>query len=70
VPLAIPSPLHLRRYLKKLYFEMDDLQYRIGKPNIAVPTGLACCARELAVSFDVPIAATPRAAGIPRSRSA
>jgi len=33
--------LDLRRYLEKLYFEMHDLQYRMGKPTIAALTGPA-----------------------------
>ena len=33
--------LALRRYLEKLYFEMHDLQYRMGKPTIAALTGPA-----------------------------
>jgi len=35
------SGLGLRRYLEKLYFEMHDLQYRMGKPTIAALTGPA-----------------------------
>src|SRR4029079_2388646 len=37
--------LDLRRYLEKLYFEMHDLQYRLGKPTIAALTGPARAAR-------------------------
>src|SRR3546814_1462622 len=33
--------LDLRRFLEKLYFEMHDLQYRMGKPTIAALTGPA-----------------------------
>ena len=29
------SGLDLRRFLEKLYFEMHDLHYRMGKPTIA-----------------------------------
>src|SRR5689334_4797004 len=50
--------LDLRRYLEKLYFEMHDLQYRLGKPTIAALTGPARAAGvTLAVSCDVLIAA-------------
>ena len=43
---------------KKLYFEMHDLQYRLGKPTIAALTGPARAAGvTLAVSCDVIIAA-------------
>src|SRR5215218_11474345 len=50
--------LALRRYLEKLYFEMHDLQYRMGKPTIAALTGPARAAGvTLAVSCDVLIAA-------------
>lgn len=49
--------LDLHRFLEKLYFQMHDLQYRMGKPTIAALTGPA---REagitLAVSCDVIIA--------------
>ena len=51
------SGLDLRRYLEKLYFEMHDLQYRLGKPTIAALTGPARAAGvTLAVSCDVIIA--------------
>lgn len=51
------SGLDLRRYLEKLYFEMHDLQYRIGKPTIAALTGPARAAGvTLAVSCDVIVA--------------
>lgn len=47
----------LRRFLEKLYFEMHDLQYRMGKPTIAALTGPARAAGvTLAVSCDVIIA--------------
>jgi len=49
--------LDLRRFLEKLYFEMHDLQYRLGKPTIAALTGPARAAGvTLAVSCDVIIA--------------
>jgi enoyl-CoA hydratase len=48
----------LRRFLEKLYFEMHDLQYRLGKPTIAALTGPARAAGvTLAVSCDVILAA-------------
>lgn len=51
------SGLDLRRYLEKLYFEMHDLQYRMGKPTIAALTGPARAAGvTLAVSCDVIVA--------------
>lgn len=50
--------LDLRRFLEKLYFEMHDLQYRLGKPTIAAMNGPARAAGvTLAVSCDVIIAA-------------
>ncbi|MCC6534604.1 MAG: enoyl-CoA hydratase/isomerase family protein [Burkholderiales bacterium] len=50
--------LDLRRFLEKLYFEMHDLQYRLGKPTIAALTGPARAAGvTLAVSCDVILAA-------------
>jgi enoyl-CoA hydratase len=50
--------LDLRRYLQKLYFEMHDLQYRMGKPTIAALTGPARAAGvTLAVSCDCIVAA-------------
>lgn len=49
--------LDLHRFLEKLYFEMHDIQYRMGKPTIAAVTGPA---REagitMAVSCDMLIA--------------
>jgi enoyl-CoA hydratase len=49
--------MDLRRFLEKLYFEMHDLQYRLGKPTIAALTGPARAAGvTLAVSCDVIIA--------------
>lgn len=49
--------LDLRRFLEKLYFEMHDLQYRLGKPTIAALTGPARAAGvTLAVSCDVIVA--------------
>jgi enoyl-CoA hydratase len=49
--------LDLRRFLEKLYFEMHDLQYRLGKPTIAALTGPARAAGvTLAVSCDVILA--------------
>ncbi len=50
--------LDLRRYLQKLYMEMHDLQYRMGKPTIAALTGPARAAGvTLAVSCDCIVAA-------------
>lgn len=58
--------LDLRRYLEKLYFEMHDLQYRLGKPTIAALTGPARAAGvTLAVSCDVLIAADTASLGYP-----
>ena len=58
--------LDLRRYLEKLYFEMHDLQYRMGKPTIAALTGPARAAGvTLAVSCDVLIAADTASLGYP-----
>lgn len=49
--------LDLRRYLQKLYFEMHDLQYRLGKPTVAALTGPARAAGvTLAVSCDCIVA--------------
>jgi enoyl-CoA hydratase/carnithine racemase len=58
--------LDLRRYLEKLYFEMHDLQYRMGKPTIAALTGPARAAGvTLAVSCDVLIASETATLGYP-----
>lgn len=58
--------LDLRRYLQKLYFEMHDLQYRMGKPTIAALTGPARAAGvTLAVSCDVLIASETASLGYP-----
>lgn len=58
--------LDLRRYLEKLYFEMHDLQYRMGKPTIAALTGPARAAGvTLAVSCDVIVASETASLGYP-----
>jgi enoyl-CoA hydratase/carnithine racemase len=58
--------LELRRYLEKLYFEMHDLQYRLGKPTIAALSGPARAAGvTLAVSCDMLIAADTASLGYP-----
>lgn len=58
--------LDLRRFLEKLYFEMHDLQYRMGKPTIAALTGPARAAGvTLAVSCDVLIASETATIGYP-----
>jgi enoyl-CoA hydratase len=58
--------LDLRRYLEKLYFEMHDLQYRMGKPTIAAMTGPARAAGvTLAVSCDVIVASETASIGYP-----
>ena len=60
------SGLDLRRFLEKLYFEMHDLQYRLGKPTIAALTGPARAAGvTLAVSCDVLIACETASLGYP-----
>jgi enoyl-CoA hydratase len=58
--------LDLRRYLEKLYFEMHDLQYRMGKPTIAALPGPARAAGvTLAVSCDCLIASDTASLGYP-----
>jgi enoyl-CoA hydratase len=58
--------LDLRRYLQKLYFEMHDLQYRLGKPTIAAMVGPARAAGvTLAVSCDCIVAAEEASLGYP-----
>src|SRR3546814_12363695 len=58
--------LDLRRFLEKLYFEMHDLQYRMGKPTIAALTGPARAAGvTLAVSCAVLIARETASLGSP-----
>ena len=58
--------LDLRRFLQKLYFEMHDLQYRLGKPTIAALTGPARAAGvTLAVSCDVIVASETASLGYP-----
>ena len=58
--------LDLRRYLEKLYFEMHDLQYRLGKPTVAALTGPARAAGvTLAVSCDMLIASETASLGYP-----
>ena len=60
------SGMDLRRFLEKLYFEMHDLQYRMGKPTIAALTGPARAAGvTLAVSCDVLIASETATIGYP-----
>jgi enoyl-CoA hydratase len=58
--------LDLRRYLQKLYLEMHDLQYRMGKPTIAALTGPARAAGvTLAVSCDCIVASDTASLGYP-----
>jgi enoyl-CoA hydratase/carnithine racemase len=58
--------LDLRRFLQKLYLEMHDLQYRLGKPTIAALSGPARAAGvTLAVSCDVIIASETASIGYP-----
>lgn len=64
--MAGASGLDLRRFLETLYFEMHDLQYRMGKPTIAALTGPARAAGvTLAVSCDVVIASETATIGYP-----
>ncbi|MFC6764907.1 enoyl-CoA hydratase/isomerase family protein [Natrinema soli] len=60
------SGLELRRFLKTLYFDMHDLQYRMGKPTIAALTGPARAAGvTLAVSCDVIVSSETASIGYP-----
>lgn len=64
--MAEGSGLQLRRFLETLYFEMHDLQYRMGKPTIAALTGPARAAGvTLAVSCDVLIGSETASIGYP-----
>lgn len=64
--MADGSGLQLRRFLETLYFEMHDLQYRMGKPTIAALTGPARAAGvTLAVSCDVLIGSETASIGYP-----
>jgi enoyl-CoA hydratase/carnithine racemase len=56
----------LRNFLSKLYFEMHDLQYRMGKPTIAAVTGpVRAGGVTLAVSCDIIIASETATFGYP-----
>lgn len=60
------SGLELRRFLETLYFDMHDLQYRMGKPTIAALTGPARAAGvTLAVSCDVIVGSETASIGYP-----
>ncbi|WP_254525839.1 enoyl-CoA hydratase/isomerase family protein [Natrinema caseinilyticum] len=60
------SGLELRRFLETLYFDMHDLQYRMGKPTIAALTGPARAAGvTLAVSCDVIVGSASASIGYP-----
>lgn len=60
------SGLDLRRFLETLYFDMHDLQYRMGKPTIAALTGPARAAGvTLAVSCDVIVGSETASIGYP-----
>lgn len=64
--IAGGSNLDLRRFLETLYFEIHDLQYRLGKPTIAALTGPARAAGvTLAVSCDMLIASETADIGYP-----
>ena len=60
------SGLELRRFLETLYFDMHDLQYRMGKPTIAALTGPARAAGvTLAVSCDMIVGSETASIGYP-----
>lgn len=60
------SGLELRRFLETLYFDMHDLQYRMGKPTIAALTGPARAAGvTLAVSCDAIVGSETASIGYP-----
>jgi len=64
--MAGGSGLELRRFLETLYFDMHDLQYRMGKPTIAALTGPARAAGvTLAVSCDVIVGSETASIGYP-----
>jgi len=64
--MAGGSGMDLRRFLETLYFEMHDLQYRMGKPTIAALTGPARAAGvTLAVSCDLLVASETATVGYP-----
>ena len=64
--MAGGTGLELRRFLETLYFDMHDLQYRMGKPTIAALTGPARAAGvTLAVSCDVLVGSETASIGYP-----
>ncbi|HEY7243459.1 MAG TPA: enoyl-CoA hydratase/isomerase family protein [Xanthobacteraceae bacterium] len=60
------SEAQVRRYLEKLYIELADVQYNLGKPSIAAVTGAARGGgMTLAISCDVLIAGESSTFGYP-----
>ncbi len=60
------SEAQVRRYLEKLYMELADVQYNLGKPSIAAVTGAARGGgMTLAISCDVLIAGESATFGYP-----
>lgn len=60
------SETQVRRYLEKLYVELADVQYNLGKPSIAAVTGTARGGgMTLAISCDVLIAGESTTFGYP-----
>jgi enoyl-CoA hydratase/carnithine racemase len=65
------SETQVRRYLEKLYMELADVQYNLGKPSIAAVAGAARGGgMTLAISCDVLIAAQSATFGYPEIKLA
>src|SRR5215813_12137081 len=67
--------LEIKKFLEKLYFALNDMQYRMGKPTIAAVDGaVRAGGMTIAISCDMIIAgllpAMPRRSVIPRLMSA
>jgi enoyl-CoA hydratase len=60
------SALEVRGFLERLYFELNDIQYRLGKPSIAAIDGAARAGgMTIAVSCDMIIAGEKATFGYP-----
>jgi enoyl-CoA hydratase len=60
------STLEVKKFLERLYFELNDIQYRLGKPSIAAIDGAARAGgMTIAVSCDMIIAGEKATFGYP-----
>ena len=63
--------IETKKFLEQLYFALNDMQYRLGKPTIAAIDGaVRAGGMTIAISCDMIIAGEASTSAIPRSTSA